>query len=229
MYSLISRLLLLCIVAIPFSSFQPDARAEETLPVGSHPDALDTPHFPSRLHTFVWRNWQLVEPSRLAKVVGTSSENIVAIATSMGLPAAAQVEPEMLKRGYITIVRRNWHLLPYDQLLQLIDMSAEQLAFSLIEDDFLFIKLGSLKPKCDPLQYSEPTPESQKRAAEIKRVVQQTFGNQLSQPAEPRFHFAEQFAQLDEKKTTRAVTSNQSQERLRFVYSYFGSFGDPLD
>ena len=209
--------------------------AEESLPVGSHPAALDTPHFPSRLHAFVWRNWQLVEPSHMAEVVGTSTENIVAIGTSMGLSAAAQVEPEMLKRGYITIVRRNWHLLPYDQLLQLLDMSAEQLAFSLREDDFLFIKLGSLKPKCEPLSYSKPTPEAQERAAEIKRLVEHHFGDQLSQPAEPRFHFVKRLSQLDEraqlgeKNTPRSVESDRSQQKLRFVYSYFGSFGDPLN
>ena len=225
MHKFIIRYLVMCIVALS----QINALAVESLPVGSHPAALDTPHFPSRLHTFVWRNWQLVKPSHLAEVVGTSSENIKAIASSMGLPPAEQVESDMLKSGYITIVRRNWHLLPYDQLLQLLDMSAEQLAFSLVEDDFLFIKLGSLKPKCEPLRYSDPTPEARKRALEIKRLVEHHFGDQLSQPAEPRFHFVKELSQLDNAKTTRAVTSGQSQERLRFVYSYFGSFGDPLN
>ena len=218
-----------CVATLLIAFSQLTARAGESLPVGSHPTALDTPHFPDRLHTFVWRNWQLVEPDRLAKVVGTSTENIVAIATSMGLPATGPVQSQMLELGYITLVRRNWHLLPYDQLLQLLDKTAEQLAFSLIEDDVLYIKLGSLKPKCEPLRYSEPTPEALKRAAEIKCLVQKKFGDQLSQPAEPRFHFIEKLSQLDEKSTTRAAATDRSQEGLRFVYSYFGSFGEPLD
>lgn len=203
--------------------------AEESLPVGSHPAALDAPHFPSRLYALVWRNWQLVEPSCIAKVVGTSTENIVDIATSMGLPANTPVQSRMLESGYITIVRRNWHLLPYDQLLQLLGMSAEQLAISLAEDDFLFIKLGSLKPKCEPLRYSKPTPEAQERAAEIKRLVEQTFGDELTQPAEPRFHFTEQLGRLNEEDATAdAAQTELSQQGLRFVYSYFGSYGDPL-
>ena len=189
--------LVFCIVTLLVTSSQLAALAKEALPVGSHPKALDTSHFPDRLHAFVWRNWQLVEPIRLAEVVGTSTENIVAIATSMGLSTTAPVEPQMRERCYITIVRRNWHLLPYGQLLQLLDMSAEQFTFSLNEDDFLFIKLGSLKPKCEPLRYSEPDRQAQKRAAEIKHLVEHHFGDQLSLPTEPRFYFAEQLAQID--------------------------------
>ena len=51
----------------------------------------------------------------------------------------------MNARGYVTLIRRNWHLLPYDQLLELLGMTPEQLAFTLREDDYLWIKLGSLK------------------------------------------------------------------------------------
>ena len=229
--SLVRRLvfsIVTLLVTSPHSTSLGASLAKESLPVGSQPKALDTPHFPDRLHAFVWRNWQLVEPNRLAEVVGTSTENIIAIAASMGLSVAAPVEPWMRERGYITIVRRNWHLLPYDQLLQLLDMSAEQLAFSLIEDDSLFIKLGSLKPKCEPLRYSEPNRQAQKRAAEIKHLIEHLFGDRLSQPAEPRFYFAQQLAQLDQKDTTRAVLTDRSQQGLRFIYSYFGSFGDPV-
>ena len=106
------------IVVMASSAFS--ASAQDLLPRGSHPLALDTPHFPDRMHAFVWRNWQLVDPGRLAKVLGTTPENVTRIATSMGLPAATFVEPHMLDRGYISLVRRNWHLLPYDQLLQLL-------------------------------------------------------------------------------------------------------------
>ena len=59
----------------------------------------------------------------------------------MGLPPSGRIPSEMRQRGYITIVRRNWHLLPYDQLLTLLDRSPEELAFSLREDDFLYLQL----------------------------------------------------------------------------------------
>ena len=59
--------------------------------------------------------------------------------------------------------------------------------------------------------------------------MEKKFGDQLSQPSEPRFHFVETLSQLDEKSTTRASATDRSQESLRFIYSYFGTFGDPLD
>jgi len=74
----------------------------------------------------------------------------------MGLPPAATIPPEMKTRGYITWIRRNWHLLPYDQLLELLEMMPERLAFALREDDFLWVKLGQLKAKCAPLRYQPP-------------------------------------------------------------------------
>ena len=64
----------------------PLARAADILPVGSAPPALNFPHFPDRMHAFIWRNWPVVEPARLAKVLDTSVENVTAVAESMGLP-----------------------------------------------------------------------------------------------------------------------------------------------
>ena len=193
------------------------------LPVGSAPKALDFPHFPDRVHAFVWRNWTVVEPARMAKVLGTSAENVTAIAESMGLPPARPVPPEQKARGYITVLRRNWHLLPYGQLLTLLDLSADQLAYSLREDDFLFIKLGSLKPKCDPLVYAPPSDEAKRRAAEIKRIVHETFGDEWGKLGEPRFAFIEALSKPQPDRT-RAKPSGG----LRFIYSFFALFGDPL-
>ncbi len=207
---------------------QSPVQAEKLLPVGSHPTPLGAPHFPDRLHAFVWRNWQLVEPDRLAQLVGTSTANLVAIATSMGLPSDSPISPLMRKRGYITLVRRNWHLLPYDQLLTLLGMSGDELAFSLYEDDGLYLKLGSLKPKCSPLRYRNPDARARTREAEIKHIVEQHFGNLLSSATEPRFHFVEQLAQPEEKVTKRDPTKQDSQQGLRLIYSYFGGYGDAL-
>jgi hypothetical protein len=146
-------------------------------------------HFPDRLHEFVWRNWNAVEPAKLAKILGTSADNVNAVAESMGLPPAATIPPEMKTRGYVTLIRRNWHLLPYEQLLELLEMTPEQLAFTLREDDFLWHKLGLLKPKCEPLRYHPPDEAAGRRAAEIRRVVEAEFGEEIRRPAEPRFDF----------------------------------------
>ena len=203
-------------------------QASIDLPIGVNPPALGTPHFPNRLHAFVWRNWQLVELQRMAQLVGTSVENIEQIALSMGLPKAAPISATMRERGYITLIRRNWHLLPYDQLLTLLEMSAEELAYTLREDDFLFVKLGRLKPKCEPLRYQEPDLETRQRAAEIKRLVQHHFGDLSMMPAKPRFGFVETLSSLEGTREQGDRTSINRDEPLRMVYSYFGIFGDPL-
>jgi hypothetical protein len=199
--------------------------AEAVLPVGTAPEPLALPHFPNRLYAFVWRNWQVIEPRKMAEVLGTSMENVAALAESMGLPPATTVPPEMKTRGYITILRRNWHLLPYEQLLPLLEMSAEQLAYTLREDDFLWIKLGSLKPKCEPLRYAAPDASARRRAAEIKRWVEESFGEELRAPAEPRFDFVRQ---LSEPTRPAACPAGAESAPLRFIYSYFAVYGDPL-
>jgi hypothetical protein len=184
-------------------------------------------YFPDRVHEFVWRNWSVVEPARLAAILKTSAENVLALAGSMGLPPAGNIPPEMRTRGYITLIRRNWHLLPYEQLLELLEMKPAQLAFALREDDFLWIKLGSLKPKCEPIRYQVPDEAAQRRAAEIRRVVEKEFGEEIRRPAEPRFEFVRM---LSTPLPSFAAPKSRKDERisLRLVYSYLAVYGDPL-
>jgi hypothetical protein len=200
--------------------------AETVLPEGSAPQPIVSRWFPDRVHEFVWRNWNVVEPAKVAKILGTPVENVTALAESMGLPPAAAIPPEMKTRGYITLIRRNWHLLPYDQLLDLVEMTPERLAFALREDDFLWIKLGSLKPKCEPIRYVAPDDAAKRRAAEIRQVVETDFGDVLKRPGERRFDFVRQLS-------TPLVPPRQRQAEdrpvsLRFVYSYLAVYGDPL-
>ena len=202
--------------------------AEETvLPEGDAPPALSSGHFPDRTHEFVWRNWNAVEPAKLAKILGASAPDVMALAASMGLPADATVPPEQRDRGYITLMRRNWHLLPYDQLLELLEMTPKQLAFALREDDFLYYKLGSLKPKCDPLRYHPPGEAARQRAAEIRRVVEEEFGEEIRRPAEPRFDFVRQLSSPLAAFSPPKLETDQPVS-LRFVYSYLALYGDPL-
>src|SRR5436309_14583014 len=105
----------------------------------------------------------------------------------MGRRRGVAVQPPMKARGYVTLIRRNWHLLPYEQLLQLVEMTPAQLAFALREDDFLWVKLGRLKPRCEPLRFRPPGEAARRRVGEIRRVVKAAFGDELRRPAEPRF------------------------------------------
>ena len=131
-------------------------QAEAELPMGSAPEPVVFGHFPTRMHALIWRNWPCVEASRLAEVLGTTEANVRKVARSMGLPADQPISPLQAERGYISVIRRNWHLLNYDQLMQLLGWDADRLAYTLKEDDFLWAKLGRLKPACEPISYVEP-------------------------------------------------------------------------
>ena len=203
------------------------AGVETMLPEGSAPAPIVSHYFPDRVHEFVWRNWNVVEPAKLATILGTTVEKVHALAASMGLPPPGTVPPEMKTRGYITLIRRNWHLLPYQQLLTLLDMTPERLAFALREDDFLWIKLGSLKPRCEPIRYQSPDAAAQRRAAEIRRVVEEEFGEEIRHPAEPRFEFIRKLSAPPGSFTAPRPREDELIS-LRLVYSYLAVYGDPL-
>lgn len=199
------------------------AVAAELLPAGKPPPAVMFEHFPDRLHAFVWRNWELVDTATLARTVGASPEAIVRLATAMGLGENRAPSAAVRRQLYITVVRRNWHLLPEDQLLALIGMTPEEFEFRLKEDDALGLKLGSKKPACEPLRYEEPNPAVRARAATIRADVARHFGNELHAPGEAPLAFAEELARLPD--VARPASADG---KLRFIFSYFGAYGDPL-
>ena len=197
------------------------------LPRGSAPPALAFPHFPGRLHAFVWRNWQLVPTERLAKVVGSKPADILRIGRAMGLAKPPRITADQQRRSYITVLKRNWHLLPYQQLLELLDWTPEQMAFTLREDDFLYVKLGNLKPQCEPLHYSLTDKKTLAREREMARIIRQEFPGGAGAIDDPLFSFV---SKLSEKKTgsRRISPAASSIFSPRFCYSYFALYGDPL-
>ncbi|MCR4920536.1 MAG: hypothetical protein K5945_02345 [Bacteroidaceae bacterium] len=191
----------------------------DKLPGRVEQEGVKAAHFPSRMHTFVWRNWGLVPASRLAKILSTSEKNVRRVAVSMGLEAHPKVDPAWTSsKGYITLLRRNWHILPYEQILTLLDMTQEELEWCLYEDDFLFVKLGRKKPKCEQLVFQEPTDEMNRRAAEIATLVRANKPGKVT----PRFDF---YAKMPALQPTKSM---QGQDGLRMVFSYNAVYGDPL-
>lgn len=200
----------------------------DLLPVGSAPAALGTPHFASRMQAFVWRNWQLVPLGRLAATVGARESDLRELGETLGLGAPPRISREIEQRAFITVIRRNWHLLPYDQLLTLLGWTAEQLAFTLREDDFLFVKLGSLKPRCEPLNWSTPTPAERARAAEIASIVREAFGQVPLSGQEPLFSFVARLSASPDATVSPGAASWRGAAIPRFCYSYFALYGDAL-
>lgn len=202
------------------------------LPVGSHPEALPTPWFPSRLHAFVWRNWGLVEPGRMARVVGARRSDMVRLARSMGLDEARVVRPSDRPRCVLTVLRRNWHLLPYESLMALVGMEADELAYTLREDDFFYVKVGSLKPRVAPLRWHEPGEAEVARSAEIARVVREAFPGGALQGRDPLFAFVGRLSgpapRGPEPGMAKGATASGEPRSLRLGYSHFALYGDPF-
>lgn len=197
------------------------------LPVGSAPEPVNFPWFPSRMHAFIWRNWSLLPPAKLAAVLGTSAENVITTAGRMGLGDSNPLPPENLRRASLTIIKRNWHLLPYDQLLQLLDWTTEEMGFTLREDDFFFHKLGLLKPKAKQLRWQEPNATQRRRETEIAQLVEKHFASREPTSGEPPFGFVKKLSELPAQPSASAQSTNISQA-LRMGYSYFALYGDSL-
>ena len=202
------------------------AAPASSLPIGSAPEALEVDHFPSRAHAFVWRNWQLVPMETMASLLKVKPQEVTELGKAMGLPDPPSVTQEVRERSALTVIRRNWHLLPYEQLLDLLGWDETKMAFTLREDDFLYIKLGSLKPKCAPLAWPERTPEVREREKVIAKVVHEHFAGQSLLGNDPLFAFVKRLAASD--ATTPPPPANWESEPLRFCYSYFALYGDPL-
>lgn len=87
------------------------------------------------------------------------------------LPQTRNASTVLNSGGYITIIRNNWFLLPYEQLTTLLDVDEEQLSFWLEKEDFLGSKLGKFKPDCAPVRYSPLTEEEKQATARIAETV----------------------------------------------------------
>jgi hypothetical protein len=202
------------------------SQCDPDLPVGESPLPLELPHFPTRQQAFVWRNWELVPPGRLARVLGARVRDVLALARGMGLHVPPRTGKDWLSRGYCTLIRNNWHLLPYAQLLELLGWTAEQLSYTLREDDFLFIKLGSLKPASEPIRYAPLTAEQTRQTASLRAVMDRHFKPARSmRRGEPAFAF---LRGLRDAAPSAPPAPHQGSFDLRLVYSYSAAYGDPL-
>ncbi len=133
-------------------------------------DAVELTHFPTKQQAFIFRAYEYVPAEKIAKILQTDVGTVRQAAEDMGLP---NYEPGdvWFKRGYITIIRRMWHILPYEQLLELLDMDSQTLARTMREDDFLDIKLSN-KPRCETVKWRALSDEEKRQTKKIKEIMQ---------------------------------------------------------
>ena len=81
--------------------------------------AIRYEYFPTPWQAVVWRNWGYVPAERIAEVLGTSEKNIQKAAAELGLNPDETVNEAWEKRGFLTLIRNNWHICTYEQIMTL--------------------------------------------------------------------------------------------------------------
>lgn len=132
--------------------------------------AIRQPYFPTRQQELIFRASEYVPYEKIAQVLRTDERTVRNAAAQMGLP---DFEPGdlWLRKGIITIVRRLWHTLNYEQMFQLLDMDEQEFARMLREEDFFDIKLGE-KPDCEPVYWEDLTAEELEKTKKIRQWMQ---------------------------------------------------------
>ena len=193
------------------------------LPRGDAKKTLEFPHFPTRLQAVIWRNWGLVTVEKLAKVLVATPIQIEELASGMGLRKDDSLCPVWHERGYLTIIRRNWHLLPYEQLLDLLEWTPDELAYVLKEDDFLWHKLGHMKPETVPVRYAPLTADEMQQTAVLKATISKYFSEDQTVLDNP-FEFLKRYGS---NAKNNSITKDR-RSGLCMTYSYSAVYGDPL-
>ena len=102
--------------------------------------------FPARWQAVIFRNYGLVPVKTLAAVLETTESVVLVEAERLGLKRLPQCE-NFVGQGYITIIRGNWDLLPYEQLKTLVGLTDKEFEFAIKEEDFLFRKYEQINKK----------------------------------------------------------------------------------
>ncbi len=137
----------------------------------------------------------------------------------MGLRPARGLGRTEFRRAGLTIIRRNWHLLPYGQLLTLLGRSADEISFTVREEDFFFRKLGLLKPDAAPLRWAGPNEGQRRSEAEIAAVVRECFPGEALDRKEPLFAFVKSLNRAPVSKPAGQPAASDGRA-LRMGYSY---------
>ncbi len=193
------------------------------LPKLSERQNLKIEYFPTPAQCFIFRNYEMLTPGRLARVLGTDEKTVIGMAADMGLtdPATEKTEQRWLDRGYITVIRANWHLLTYAQLCTLLGWDEERLAFILHEDDFLDVKLGRQKPDVPTLAVQELNDAQKKQTEQIFEIVT-TASRKIGARRYAPFDFPAVYPAPD----TFPAPEGKSRFGASFCCSYCGLYGD---
>ena len=181
----------------------------ELLPV-SQKETIQFEHFPTKAHAVVFRLWNMVPVERIACVLSTDKDNILKIADRMGL-GKEECNAQWMEKGYITIIKALWHLMPYEQIIEILGWSEERLAYILKEDDFLGVKLGRSKPKCERVIFREFSQAERAREAEIAKIMKPLveISENTPEKSEPFDFFNLPYKSITQKKINEVELNSE--------------------
>lgn len=171
------------------------AEFEAWLPPVTKEVQLELSHFPTRFQAVIFRLWESVSAEKLAEVLHSDTDTVKKLAYDMGLGNQDSLD-EWMSRGYITIIKAVWHLLPYEQIMEILGKNRDELSFIIREDDFLWYKLGECKPECSPVYIRELSDEEKEATKLIRSSVEKYIRIYDNEPAVKPFDF---FAPDDSK------------------------------
>ena len=171
--------------------------------------------FPTLWQAVLFRNYGLINPQNLAGVLSCDEETLHTEATRLGLPKR-DFNPDWVEKGYITLIRNNWFLLPYPQLIKLLGMDEDRLDFILKNDDFLSVKLGDFKPECQEVAYAPLTEDEKAKTKLIADMVASFLETEGKNP----FQFFQNVH--TEKQIKRA-------DGTRIIHGYLSPCGNAFD
>jgi hypothetical protein len=158
-------------------------------------DRPELEYFPSQLHAVIFRNWDIVPIERLARVLGTDARTLRRTGKAMGLPGPERILSEMQRRNVELVIRRNWELVPREQIEALLGYTSQELEEFLGKEIFLRALLAAPPPGLTAVKYQEPTAVVAARvqwfAARLKKHLSAVAGS----PVEPRMAFTNELCQ----------------------------------
>ncbi len=170
--------------------------------------------FPQAWQTVIFRNYGYISTDKIAKTLACDEETVVREAARLGLGDVAY-DKNWEEKGYLTLIRHNWYLLNYRQMMTLFGYSEEKLDFLLKEEDFFFVKLGWTKPDCPEIIYSPLTDEEIKETERIAKTITRFVAAPTAKP----FDF---FGNTSLPKTKVKA----KKDGLRMVHGYITPGGD---
>ena len=170
---------------------------------------------PTKWQTVILRNYGLVKIDNIAKTLRCSIKRIEIEAKRLGIDNI-QYNHLWRDKSYLTIIRNNWNLLNYEQLLILLGMREEELSYNLDNNDFLGVKLGNFKPELKEIYYSKLNKEDINKTKRIRRIINKYYIPNYVSP----------FSFKYENNINNQKITDDNHDRI--IYPYSLEYGDIL-